>query len=139
MLSGFRCSYPVTGRKRLKLVAESSDSEPLVCPVPACDDSGENLFDRYKASLTIPSLIFPYSSANAFLHDLSGARRVIKWLPVVVTKYRTLVCFLQFMKMSVPQLTMVWFIHNLGSAIQLVEMEHTVRTSNINIWKVACI
>ena len=47
--------------------------------------------------------------------------------------------FLQFMKMSVPQLTMVWFIHNLGSAIQLVEMEHMVHTSNINIWKVACI
>ena len=57
MLSGFRCSYPVSGRKRLKLlVAESSDSEPLVCPVPACDDSGGNLFDRYKASPTIPSL-----------------------------------------------------------------------------------
>uniref|UniRef100_K3Z3G4 [histone H3]-lysine(4) N-trimethyltransferase n=1 Tax=Setaria italica TaxID=4555 RepID=K3Z3G4_SETIT len=46
MLSGFRCSYPVTGRKRLKLlVAESSDSEPQVSSVPACDDSGGNLFD----------------------------------------------------------------------------------------------
>ncbi|CAN6335038.1 unnamed protein product [Urochloa humidicola] len=47
MLSGFRCSYPVTGRKRLKLLApESSDNEPHVSSMPACDDSGGNLFDR---------------------------------------------------------------------------------------------
>ncbi|KAF8655713.1 hypothetical protein HU200_061037 [Digitaria exilis] len=47
MLSGLRCSYPVTGRKRLKLSGdESSDSEPFVCSVSACDDSGGSLFDR---------------------------------------------------------------------------------------------
>ncbi|CAL4897774.1 unnamed protein product [Urochloa decumbens] len=47
MSSGFRCSYPVTGRKRLKsLAAESSDSEPHASSVPTCDDSGGNLFNR---------------------------------------------------------------------------------------------
>ncbi|WVZ91259.1 hypothetical protein U9M48_037455 [Paspalum notatum var. saurae] len=44
--SGFRCSHPVTGRKRLKLLtSEPSDSEPLIYFGPACDDSRGGLLD----------------------------------------------------------------------------------------------
>ncbi|XP_066357017.1 histone-lysine N-methyltransferase ATXR7-like isoform X2 [Miscanthus floridulus] len=47
MVSGVGCSYPVTGRKRVKLLAtELSYSEPLVCCVPICDDSLGDLPDR---------------------------------------------------------------------------------------------
>jgi hypothetical protein len=57
MVSGFGCSYAVTGRKRVKLLAaESSDGEPLGCCVPICDDSLGDLIEWYKASLTILSL-----------------------------------------------------------------------------------
>lgn len=46
MVSGFGCSYAVTGRKRVKLLAaESSDGEPLGCCVPICDDSLGDLIE----------------------------------------------------------------------------------------------
>ncbi|XP_062204737.1 histone-lysine N-methyltransferase ATXR7 isoform X2 [Phragmites australis] len=46
MVSGFCRSDPVSGPKRLKLLAgESLDAEPLICSVSACDDSGGSLLD----------------------------------------------------------------------------------------------
>ncbi|TVU47345.1 hypothetical protein EJB05_06942 [Eragrostis curvula] len=46
-VSGFHSSYSVSGRKRLKLLAdESSDIEPIACSVSVCDDSKESYLER---------------------------------------------------------------------------------------------
>lgn len=68
MVSGTSCSYPVTGRKRVKLLAaESSGSEPLVCCAAICDDSLGDLLDRYKASNDNPMSSAFYSSFCFYL------------------------------------------------------------------------
>lgn len=56
MVSGFGCSYAVTGRKRVKLLAaESSDGEPLGCCVPICDDSLGELIEWCSERHHMPS------------------------------------------------------------------------------------
>ncbi|XP_066355929.1 histone-lysine N-methyltransferase ATXR7-like isoform X1 [Miscanthus floridulus] len=64
MVSGFCCSYPVNGRKCLKLLAaESWDSEPLVCYVPACAGEGgcpeQHLVASCSGDLTQNAGVFP--------------------------------------------------------------------------------